>query len=485
MPLRLIWPTEFGVITQPFGANPEFYKQFGLPGHEGLDFRAPIGSKVFACADGVVSEVRLQGHLDRLQFPYGNQVRIVHETQEGTFTTIYAHLKEANVKANDVVTAGMVIGLADDTGNSTGSHLHLTLKKKDATATGTTTFPNDIIDPTPFLEPFPADRPAPSVEISNLAFRADVTIPDETPMQAGREFVKTWRVQNTGTTTWDNRHSLAFFKDNRMSAPDRVPLTNATVAPQEITEVSVPLIAPMAVGFQRSAWKAKDPNGNFFGTILFALINVQATDTPQPSNAVIDLSHHNTVMDLEAVLNDGIRAIIHKATQGVSFVDDRYAQRRAEALNLGFLWGAYHFGEGGEVARQVDHFLNTAQPDDKTLLVLDFENNSLGPSMELHEAEEFVNIIQQLTGGLPMIYTSRRHMRRVLSDNETTTLSRCRLWVAAFLDVPLMPAQWEKWTIWQYAEGVNGPEPRSVDGIVRCDRDKFNGSLEELEQFWG
>ncbi len=50
------------------------------------------------------------------------------------------------------VKAGDKIGLADSTGNSTGSHLHLTLKKQGATAAGATNFPNDIIDPTPFLQ---------------------------------------------------------------------------------------------------------------------------------------------------------------------------------------------------------------------------------------------------------------------------------------------------------------------------------------------
>lgn len=160
MALRLRWPTEFGVITQRFLERPEFYGQFkytgidgktyALPGHEGLDIRAPQGSRVFACADGTVTQVRRDGNVDKKAFPYGNQVRIQHA--EG-YETIYAHLEEARVEVGNQVRAGDLIGLADNTGNSSSSHLHLTVKKKGATANGATIFKNDIIDPTPLLDP--------------------------------------------------------------------------------------------------------------------------------------------------------------------------------------------------------------------------------------------------------------------------------------------------------------------------------------------
>ncbi|MBE2220235.1 MAG: M23 family metallopeptidase, partial [Anaerolineae bacterium] len=105
------WPTQFRSINQYFGANPQSYAQFGLPGHEGIDIMAPSGSKVFAVAPGTVKMVRTaaEGH------NYGKHVRIEHI--DG-YETIYAHLQDVNVKEGQAVEAGSLLGLADNTGNS-------------------------------------------------------------------------------------------------------------------------------------------------------------------------------------------------------------------------------------------------------------------------------------------------------------------------------------------------------------------------------
>ncbi|MFZ0544584.1 MAG: M23 family metallopeptidase [Candidatus Promineifilaceae bacterium] len=137
------WPTEFHAITQNFGANPQNYAQFGLPGHEGIDIRASTGSKVFCVAPGEVYQV----HTNPSDHNYGIHVRVAH--QDG-YKTIYGHLEKALVKIGDQVDAGTILGLADNTGNSFGSHLHLTLKKDGAHYLN---YPANIIDPTPFLLP--------------------------------------------------------------------------------------------------------------------------------------------------------------------------------------------------------------------------------------------------------------------------------------------------------------------------------------------
>ncbi|HEY47251.1 MAG TPA: M23 family metallopeptidase [Anaerolineae bacterium] len=143
-PFYLIWPTDYAVITQEFRANPHIYGRWGFPGHEGVDFRARTNTNIYCCADGEVYRL----HTNPKSHPYGIHVRLRHEFG---YKTVYAHLREAFIKEGEIVQAGQVIGLADSTGASVGSHLHLTLKRDGATDREETDFPKDILDPTPFL----------------------------------------------------------------------------------------------------------------------------------------------------------------------------------------------------------------------------------------------------------------------------------------------------------------------------------------------
>ena len=153
---QLHWPVDSRCCTQHFNEHPEWYTGFGLPGHEGLDLLALDGASIKACADGVVTEAGpREGH------PYGIQVRIKHPFGSEEYETIYAHLRECTVRVGQQVIAGQEIGRADSTGNSTGPHLHLTLKRKGAK---TGKYPDGIIDPWPYLVSgiTPIDEPPPS-----------------------------------------------------------------------------------------------------------------------------------------------------------------------------------------------------------------------------------------------------------------------------------------------------------------------------------
>jgi murein DD-endopeptidase MepM/ murein hydrolase activator NlpD len=129
------WPTEYHVVTQAFGVNYDYYKQFGLPGHEGIDLRAPNGTDIYAVWNGQVVMVK-DSHPDL--HAYGYHCRIDHYIirKFGTkrarihYQSIYAHLiKPPLVKVGDIIKKGQLIGLADNTGNSIGAHLHFGLKQ--------------------------------------------------------------------------------------------------------------------------------------------------------------------------------------------------------------------------------------------------------------------------------------------------------------------------------------------------------------------
>jgi murein DD-endopeptidase MepM/ murein hydrolase activator NlpD len=143
-PFYLLWPTDYPIITQRFGVNPQIYTRFGMPGHEGLDIRALPHSNIYACANGVVYRV----HRNPNSHAYGIHVRVRHQSG---YRTVYGHLAQSLVEENERVMAGQVIAKADSTGASTAAHLHFTLKQDGATARKETNYPKDVIDPTPFM----------------------------------------------------------------------------------------------------------------------------------------------------------------------------------------------------------------------------------------------------------------------------------------------------------------------------------------------
>jgi GH25 family lysozyme M1 (1,4-beta-N-acetylmuramidase) len=203
-----------------------------------------------------------------------------------------------------------------------------------------------------------------------------------------------------------------------------------------------------------------------------------------PLNVVVDLSHHNIDPDLALARDtDCIAGVIHKATQGLTYADPTFGKRRAKALDADLLWGAYHFGTGSDGVQQAEYFLRTVQPTDETLLTLDFEANPQGPSMTLEEARAFVTHVHDATGRWPGLY-SGHYLKQLLGTASDPVLANCWLWLSQYGPTAVVPPNWPTWTMWQYTDGGAGPEPHSVAGIGRCDRDKFNGSAASLRRLW-
>lgn len=101
-------------LTQGFGLNPSDYAKFGLKGHNGLDYGLPTGTQVVAPHSGKVMEATFD------PTGYGNYLKIEND-KEGS---VLAHLQSFQVKVGDTVSEGQPIALSNNTGNSTGPHLH-------------------------------------------------------------------------------------------------------------------------------------------------------------------------------------------------------------------------------------------------------------------------------------------------------------------------------------------------------------------------
>lgn len=87
--------------------------------HDGLDFGGPIGTPIYAVADGVVKQ---SGPADG----YGNWIIIEHEIDGEIVDSLYGHMQGSglHVQAGDEVEAGQHIADIGNEGFSTGPHLH-------------------------------------------------------------------------------------------------------------------------------------------------------------------------------------------------------------------------------------------------------------------------------------------------------------------------------------------------------------------------
>lgn len=153
-------PTQVVVDSYTNGTCPvgyeKLYAKFGMSGHNGMDIRAGEWP-VYAACDGVVVEKQT---VPARGFGLGiltNDKVFLDGSGEHFAKLRYWHLKSFYAEVGDKVVAGQQIGITDNTGYSSGNHLHFELQPMDKDAGGhpILAFPTNgigaAIDPNPFF----------------------------------------------------------------------------------------------------------------------------------------------------------------------------------------------------------------------------------------------------------------------------------------------------------------------------------------------
>lgn len=117
--------------------------------------------------------------------------------------------------------------------------------------------------------------------ISDSKFVADITIPDGTTFKPGTSFSKTWRVQNTGTCTWDLGYDLIYTSGTNLAEVSKISVPS--IAPGATADLTVPMTAPSDYRSYRSYWQLHDGNDQPFGAVLSTIINVPSPAPPVPT----------------------------------------------------------------------------------------------------------------------------------------------------------------------------------------------------------
>lgn len=103
--------------------------------HSGMDFSAPVGTEVFATGEATVKDIQ------RNKGGYGNLIILDHGFGIETY---YAHLSEFNVRKNQKVSRGEVIGYVGNTGKSSGPHLHYEVRRNGRPVNPINYYYNDL-----------------------------------------------------------------------------------------------------------------------------------------------------------------------------------------------------------------------------------------------------------------------------------------------------------------------------------------------------
>ncbi|MCB8976065.1 MAG: hypothetical protein H6657_01410 [Ardenticatenaceae bacterium] len=146
--------------------------------------------------------------------------------------------------------------------------------------------PPEPVTPSPPPIPEPPQPPQPT-PAPNAQFVADVTIPDDTRLQADSTFVKTWRIKNTGNVAWGTGYKLVFADGTAMTTQTAQPVP--TVQPGQTADLSIQFTVPAKPGVYFCDWRLQDEQGDIFGDIIFTRI-IAMDDRPSDGAYVADVT---------------------------------------------------------------------------------------------------------------------------------------------------------------------------------------------------
>lgn len=205
----------------------------------------------------------------------------------------------------------------------------------------------------------------------------------------------------------------------------------------------------------------------------------------------LDVSHYQDAVDWKKAWDLGFRFCFAKATDGLTYKDDKYAMHREQAKRAGLIFGSYHFFRfAGSPTDQAHHFFRTTGGVGvgELPLVLDIEwdrkseRYSEGHIMDEAGAKAALACateIERLSGITPIIYTNAYFFT---GFPNAARFSRFIPWIPSYSDSlkpsgdkVKVPAPWKSWTFWQDSEDFTLGKIKAIDTNV------FRGSLDDLK----
>lgn len=199
----------------------------------------------------------------------------------------------------------------------------------------------------------------------------------------------------------------------------------------------------------------------------------------------VDVSSYQGDIDWQVLSSQNISFAFIKATEGSSFVDDKFLYNWNEAIDTKLKIGAYHFfSYESSGINQAEHFIATVPLLKNTLPpVIDiefygkFEKSPVDSEIVNLELKNMLNRLEEYYGTKPIIYSTEKSYDLYIKDK----FEEYPQW-ARSVYTSLSYINSSKWTFWQYTNreklyGYNGKE-KYID--MNC----FNGTNNEFEMLY-
>lgn len=243
------------------------------------------------------------------------------------------------------------------------------------------------------------DTPGQADACYDASYVSDVTVPDNTRFDKGEDFVKTWKVRNSGTCAWDADTEIAFVRGSQLAAAS--PVAVGALAAGQSIDVSVPMKSGDADGSFTGLWQLRNQDGAF-GDQLSVVIKVGAEVAAPPPSAG---------GKTEYGIHAHFYGYAHDYESGAATITNLTNELGLGWVKIQFRWGDYDYFCGGADLNVLNTMVNRANAAGlKVLISVVTSPPCKHPwTSDVHAPPDDPNEFAGLVGGLADFYRGRIH----------------------------------------------------------------------------
>ncbi len=199
----------------------------------------------------------------------------------------------------------------------------------------------------------------------------------------------------------------------------------------------------------------------------------------------VDVSAYQGEIDWVTLSQQDIRFAFIKATEGSSFVDDKFQYNHTEAIKTDLRVGAYHFFSYDSAGKtQAENFIaNVPKTENMLPPVIDIEfygdkkQNLPDKEATQQEMDDLVEMLTDHYGLPPIIYATELSYELYIAD----AYPQCDIWIRSVFYKPTLPDA-RDWVFWQYSDKGKLDGYEGVEEFI--DLNVYYGTSAEFDEYF-